>query len=339
MNRKNSRGQIDFVITWVDGNDPAWIKEKSKYKASTEDDNRTQRFRDWNNLRYWFRGVEKFAPYVHKIYFITWGHIPAWLNTENKKLVIVNHKDYMPPDYMPSFNSNAIELMMYKIKGLSEQFVYFNDDMFLIRRTKPTDFFCHGLPCDSASLNVHCVDPNFGFNYAVYQAISVINKYFPFHATLRKNWRKWFCPFYGKQLLRTLYLLPCPRFPGIYQTHIANSFLKSTFEELWEKEGKAFDETCRHRFRNKLDYSQWTMRNYQLASGRFWPRSMSFGKSFFLEKNKDSIESVTLYIKKQMGKMIAINDGDLSDQEFLEDRKKVIDAFESILPEKSEFEK
>lgn len=128
--RTRNEDQIDFVITWVDGNDPDWKEEKNRFTSTSEDDNRVQRFRDWNNLQYWFRGVEKFAPYVHKIYFITWGHIPAWLNINNKKLIIIKHSDYMPSKYLPSFNSNAIELNMHRIKGLSEKFVYFNDDVF-----------------------------------------------------------------------------------------------------------------------------------------------------------------------------------------------------------------
>ncbi|MBQ6357217.1 MAG: capsule biosynthesis protein CapK, partial [Solobacterium sp.] len=38
------------------------------------------RFKDWGLFKYWFRGVEKFAPWVNKIYFITWGHVPTWLD-------------------------------------------------------------------------------------------------------------------------------------------------------------------------------------------------------------------------------------------------------------------
>ena len=88
---------IDFVIPWVDGSDIEWQKERAKYDISKKIDinNCSARFRDWDNLQYFFRGVEKYAPWVHKIYFITWGHLPKWLNTDNPKLVIVNHKDYI----------------------------------------------------------------------------------------------------------------------------------------------------------------------------------------------------------------------------------------------------
>ena len=89
---------IDFVIPWVDGSDPAWQKERDAKAAQLGSmercDNRGERYRDWDNLKYWFRGVEKFAPWVHKIYFVTWGHLPEWLDVQHPKLVIVRHEDY-----------------------------------------------------------------------------------------------------------------------------------------------------------------------------------------------------------------------------------------------------
>ena len=86
------REKIDFVIMWVDGSDPKWLAEKNKYsekKVSIDDG--INRYRDMNLLKYWFRGVEKYTPWVNKIYFVTWGHLPEWLDTSNPKLVIVNH--------------------------------------------------------------------------------------------------------------------------------------------------------------------------------------------------------------------------------------------------------
>ena len=125
---------IDFVIIWVDGNDKEWRAEKDKYDDKPiSTSNSEVRFRDWDNLQYWFRGVEKYAPWVRKIHFITWGHLPTWLNTEHPKLHIVRHEDYIPNEYLPVFNSNVLEIYMHKIEGLSEEFVYFNDDIFLSR--------------------------------------------------------------------------------------------------------------------------------------------------------------------------------------------------------------
>ena len=68
--------KIDFVLPWVDGSDSAWIKQRNEYLGIKNDQTQDSRFRDWENLQYWFRGVEKFAPWVNHIYFVTWGHIP-----------------------------------------------------------------------------------------------------------------------------------------------------------------------------------------------------------------------------------------------------------------------
>ena len=87
----DGREPIDFVITWVDGTDPAWRAEKQHYSPDAVSDDQEVRYRDWELLRYWFRGVEKFAPWVRTIHFVTWGHLPDLLNVENPKLHIVNH--------------------------------------------------------------------------------------------------------------------------------------------------------------------------------------------------------------------------------------------------------
>ena len=78
------QNEIDFVITWVDGSDPAWQRERARClhpeEADGQIDFRDTRYRDWGNLRYWFRAVEAYAPWVRKVHFVTWGHVPQWLN-------------------------------------------------------------------------------------------------------------------------------------------------------------------------------------------------------------------------------------------------------------------
>ena len=121
MNRSGC-DKIDFVIPWVDGSDREWQKEKQRYSGNLAQDDRDIRFRDWGMLKYWFRGVEKYAPWVNNIYFVTCGHLPSWLNTSHPKLKIIRHSDYMPADYLPTFSSHPIELNMHRIKDLSEYF-------------------------------------------------------------------------------------------------------------------------------------------------------------------------------------------------------------------------
>lgn len=85
--------KIDFVITWVDDSDEEWQKDRNSYLKNDDCDTRVQRFRNWDLLRYWFRGVEKFAPWVNRIHFITYGHLPKYLNVHHPKLNIVKHSD------------------------------------------------------------------------------------------------------------------------------------------------------------------------------------------------------------------------------------------------------
>src|SRR5699024_1910409 len=188
----NMENKIDFIITWVDGNDPNWIKEKEFYTKNKLGDNRSIRFRDWGNLQYWFRGVEKFAPWVNKIHFITWGHLPPWLNTEHPKLNIVKHEDYIPNKYLPTYSSHVIELNFHRIKGLANQFVYFNDDTFIIDDMKKKDFFSQGMPRDIAVLMPLMNKFRNSTGAIVSNNMEVINTNYRKSKTIKNNLLKWF---------------------------------------------------------------------------------------------------------------------------------------------------
>lgn len=328
---------IDFVIIWVDGSDPEWRKEKNSFKGllTKEEDDSEHRYRDWDNLRYWFRGVEKFCPWVRTIHFVTWGHLPSWLNTENSKLRIVNHKDYIPSQYLPTFSSHTIELNLHRIDGLSEHFVYFNDDMFIIKPMKQTDFFKKGKPCDSAILNVHCYNMEDMVIMAPFRDIGVINHEFNMREVIKQNLGGWFNWRYGINNLRNVMLLPCPRFPGMLQQHLPTSFCKSTFIEVWEKYYDILNETCLHKFREMTDVNQWVFKEWQIASGNFYPRSIKIGKNIAAY----DIDRARKCIIGQQAKMMCLNDTEMEYKEFLKCVNIINSAFASILPEKSSFER
>lgn len=333
--------KIDFVIMWVDGNDPKWQKEKESYSINKNADGTIYRYRDWDLLKYWFRGVEKFAPWVNKIHFITYGHLPSFLDTTNPKLNIVNHKDYIPKEYLPTFSANTIELNIHRIHGLADNFVLFNDDLFLIDKVKEKDFFKDGYPMDTVALNVHCPKKSLISQYFCINDVNIINEHFDFKKSIKNNLWKWIHPKNGKPLFRTFALLGCPRFPGFYQHHLTNSYNKKTLEDVWKKEYEILDNTCKHKFRETTDVNQWVFKEWQIASGNFKNRSNKFGKTYYIdrdgiEKNK---KEMIHYILKQKGKMIAINDGPMTDQEFDDIVISLKNAFNQILPEKSSFEK
>ena len=329
-----SEYKIDFVIPWVDGGDPAWLKEKNFYsgKKTTEEDARDIRFRDWETLKYWFRGVEKFTPWVNKIHFVTWGHLPEWLNTEHPQLHIVNHKDYIPEQYLPTFSSHVIELNMHRIPELSDHFVYFNDDIFILKPLREEDFFVEGMPCDICVANA--ITPRLGeFSSILLQTTSYINKHFDKKKDMKKNRSKWFNLKYGKLLIRTLCLTPWTFYTGFYNHHLAVAYDKKTLETVWMEEPEILDQTCHHRFRNDLDVNQYIFRYWRLASGDFVPHEV-LGKYKNMGDDNSSIYSD---IRKQSYQLFCINDKDNS-ADFDSEKKKLKEAFEAVFPEKSCFE-
>ena len=329
--------KIDFVIPWVDGSDPEWLKEKARYSGRTLTGNELERFRDWDQLKYWFRGVEKFAPWVNKIHFITCGHVPEWLNLDHPKLHWVKHEDYIPSEYLPVFSSNPIELNIHRIDGLAEKFVYFNDDFFLIDQVKPEDFFRRGLPCSSPGLAVTGqVSPSYaGILYSCY---SFINKHFSSRQVMKKHIYKFLHPANGvKRNLITLLLLPyCTEFfPGFYTSHAPNAFLKSTLEEIWEKDADALHETCTHRFRSHTDLAQNIISWWQWCKGQVAPQNSRKLSTYLTVLSPD--EQIVQTLCNQITPIMVLNDDHVDD---FERKKAVINgAFNMILGEKSSFEK
>ena len=189
----SSRGkEIDFVIIWVDGNDPEWKKRKAAFTGDISVDEREERYRDWDLLRFWFRGVENYAPWVNRIWFVCDQEPPKWLNTAHPKLTVVRHEEYLPEAYRPAFSSHPIELNLHRIRGLSEQFVYFNDDTFLAAPVKENYFFQNGLPRDCALLNPVSTDklalnPDDRISPMTLMNAEYLNRDFAFYPKIKKN--------------------------------------------------------------------------------------------------------------------------------------------------------
>ncbi len=141
---------IDLVYLWVNGNDPQWQAKRNACIGNADEQSAVNcdgRYADNDELKYSLRSVEKYAPWIHQIFIVTDNQIPAWLDTANPKVKIVDHKDIMPSICLPCFNSALIEHFLYKIPGLSEHFLYANDDMFINRPVSADSFFASdGLP-------------------------------------------------------------------------------------------------------------------------------------------------------------------------------------------------
>ena len=325
---------IDFVIPWVQGNDPVWL-EKMKQHSPLPIDQEESRFRDWDLLKFWFRAVETYAPWVNRIYFVSDGQIPHWLNTAHPKLCITDHRDYIPQEYLPTFSSHTIELNFHRLEGLSEQFVYFNDDMFLNAPVTPEDFFVNGKPRDCAVLDQFFpVGDRDAYIYAQCNVMAFLNNHFSKKAVLRDHSALWFSPVYGKFLLKNCYNTPSALFSNFKNFHIASSMLKSTYESLWSLEPELLDHTCRNKFRSPEDVNQYIFSYYNLCAGNFVPRSSSFGKCYSLGVNDSAI---IRDIAEEKHRIICINDHpDITDVEAMQ--QKIYNVFLEKFPSKSQFE-
>ena len=326
---------IDFVITWVDESDPKWQKEFEYWSAKESRCINTDacRYRDWGTLRYWFRGVEKFAPWVNKIYFVTYGHLPQWLDTDNPKLVVVRHEDFIPSEYLPTFNSNVIEFFFHKIKGLSEKFVYFNDDMFLIGPVSSNRFFKKDQPCDMAVMN-HLSSGMFGCS--LFLAVDLINRSIKSKniVVMRHLW-KWFNPLYSKYIVNNFVYILNPTFPGFIINHLPQGYLKCSFSEVWNCCSADLIRTSKNKYRAYSDVAFWLVRYWQLVHGRFTPYNIfKDGKLYHL--SEDDIDEVVECLLHQKKRLVCLNDDANNGYEVC--KGKLLKAFDTILPYKSKFE-
>ena len=140
---------VDAIITWVDGSDLEYQKKIQKEHKALYPNKPIEvgRYRDNGELRYALHSLEAYAPWLRAIHLVTDGQRPSWLKKAHPKLRVVDHKDFIPAEYLPTFNSHVIEAFLRQISDLAEHYIYFNDDVFLGRMTRKSDFFtANGLP-------------------------------------------------------------------------------------------------------------------------------------------------------------------------------------------------
>jgi len=140
-----AKDSIDVVYTWVDNNDMAWQfarkRAYKKFKNGAVDANSRMRFRNRDELKYSLRSLYKFANFVNHIYVVTCGQTPKWFKP-HPKVTIVHHETIFPnKGDLPTFNSHAIECNLHRVPGLSEKYIYMNDDLFFAQVVGPNQFF------------------------------------------------------------------------------------------------------------------------------------------------------------------------------------------------------
>ena len=291
---------MDAIVTYVDGLDPMWQQD---YERTVGKKILDKRFRDWGTLKYHFRGLEKFMPFIDRIHLVVAreSQVPAWVN--RKTVNVVLHKDIMPAESLPTFNSSMIEMFLHRIPGLTERFLYFNDDMYTVKPCKFEDFFPDGVPAMKFAHNFLY----FGdFRYLVHHSDSLARKALGMPESCR-------------------YVRP---------QHTASPMLKSQCDELYAKVQPEIMASLSP-LRTRANYNQYLFLDYMYYQGKARSRKLS-NKHFSLAAS--SIDKICDFLRNPSRKMVCINDVHMTNDKFLFCREKLLAAFEEILPEKSRYE-
>lgn len=226
---------MDVVYTYVNSNDDSWKLRRlaAKFVHYSEDinnfdSNSSARYQDNEELRFSMRSVRKHAPWVRNIYIVTDQQVPQWLSqTENVK--IVDHKEIIPTEFLPTFNSHVIELYLHKIKGVSSPFLYLNDDVMFIQDVKMSDF----------------VDSDNKFAVFLDSGFSKKGTPIPMEYGFRSAWKnsnKWLDSHFTEEPRRKMAHAPMVIHPDIV-------------DELWTIMKPQLTKTSQHRFRSIYDFN------------------------------------------------------------------------------------
>ena len=307
--------KVDFVFPYVDGNDPIWQEvykeERRKNDLPTRISN--VRFRQWDNLKYLFRGIEKFAPWIGNVYMIVSNkeQVPEWVNTDEVNIVL--HSDIIPEQFLPTFNSCTIEMFLGNIKGLSERFIYANDDMFFLRAAEEEDYFVNAVPKLSAKFDKGL---DTMFKKVEWKCLKIAADHFKIKL-----------PDPEEQFLK----LPHTFFPMNKET--VNVVHKLFKPEIYN--------SC-SQFRKAKNFNQYLYTYYQIFSGSYLEGERTYKYTSFRDKEYtlDKAREIANDIIEQKYDSICINDVSEFKSEAVFDAIKGIinDAFEQILPDKSKYE-
>ena len=315
---KSEIPNIDLVYLWVDGNDPKWQAKRNAFlerKVENSLSSFNGRYVNNDELKYSLRSVERYAPWIRKIFIVTDDQTPEWLDIENPKIKIIDHKEILPAESLPCFNSNVLEHFLYKISNLSEYFILSNDDTFFNKIVSPTTFFGKdGFPI-----------------------IRLTRKPFRrFRWFLREQIFKKPHKLYSKALFNAAELVK-QKFGFFYNGlphHNIDSYLKSdcirVAEQIFKNE---IDHTKMNHIRNANDVQRIVYSYVALAEKRGHLRYVSNDESLHIHIQKDRHFEK---LKKFNPTFFRMNDTEYADDN---DRMKLKVWLSTRFPEKSEFEK
>ena len=285
---------MDAVITYVNGLDPQWQKE---YARVVGGDTLGKRYRDWGTLPYLLRGIRAHMPYINNVFLVVSGQsqVPEWVKGSDVKVVL--HRDIIPSEYLPTFNSNTIELFLHRIPGLDQEFLSFNDDMFPVRDTKADEFFQDGKPVTGFSRNL--VAGNL------------------FKVMTRNTDRK------------VREALGLPRSPFfIRPQHTVYPMLRSACEEVSSVMAAQIKDSISP-VREEYNLIHYIFLDYLFYKGQAVNRRHS-NKHFSLAAA--SASRIAAFLADPTADFVCINDVQMSEDRFVKTREILLDSFEKLLP-------
>lgn len=308
---------IDAVYTWVDGADPSWIASKHRLEAELSGNkyhpeaNHEARFESKDELKFSLRSLEYFAPWFNKIYIVTAGQVPTWLNVNHPKVVMVDHEDiYDDPQHLPTFNSNSIISRLHHIPGLSEHFIYLNDDIMFGKPVRPQDFF---LPNGAAKVFPSRNHRPFGSPTAEDGP----------HFNLTRNIRELLRQEFGLTVTRAV-------------KHTPYAMLKSVHFEMEEKFHAVYERTWASRFRHHGDIvADQLFHYYSQIVGKAVASSITYRYINIRDKNYRWVLRETL--RQRNRSTLCLNDAPVDGVEALSDEE-VVKFLNSYYPVASSFE-
>jgi len=336
MSQEPNTSDIDFIVTWVDSNDPNWQRDFAKHKDGAP---AMGHFRDMGTLQYMFRSFEKFTPWVRKIHFVTYGDTPSWLNINHPKINIVRDEDILPKDGLPMFNSSAVELSFGNIYDLSEKFVYFNDDTFMIKPTTEGRFFSGNLPKDFFQVRILFQDKK--FSHLVHEQMSLIARSFRMKDVFtRRMIPKVFNLRYGivANVRTFLSLIVSKTLSCFVLYHHPQPHLKINIQEAYHEYSDDIGRIQRQRFREYDSICDYTFRFWGLINGRFIPYRVR-DALYRTISSKTDIDDAIEQVRKRQYRFVCFNDAaTLTEVEYSYFKERVGDFLHELLPEPCSFE-
>jgi hypothetical protein len=264
----SKQGVIDAVITWVDGADPehqrrrqtALLDQKRNTDKPILSGHSLTRFTDNGELRYCLRGLQEFAPWIRHIFIVTDRQTPplnTWPEINQDKIKIVDHLDiFRGYEWAtPTFNSLSIETMIWRIPELSEKFIYFNDDFFILREISPSAFFYDG-----------------GVN--LQGSFKKIRQYGELHWKLSKTANLLLKRYFGiERSLSSLQQILAAQMTGkktnYFKTnHTPYPMRKSTLSSYFSRNNERLKNNIKYQFRDALQFSTTSLANHlEIESG------------------------------------------------------------------------